>query len=96
MSFAYTCDWCGLPIEDDTVRVTLLLQHRLEGGEPLDRVEAKNRDGWFGHYHDDCWAAVSDQLRLVHEMGQAIANIPTISGQAVAARRRKHTKPSAD
>lgn len=83
MSVIYTCDLCGEPIAAEN-KVTLQVQadYRSDVGS-----------GWVGHYHDEgCWQRISDGIYLVEEFGANIENIPTISGQAVAARRRRHRK----
>lgn len=93
MSFAYTCDWCGDVIEDDEVRATLSVNQELASGDYYERLRTRDAGGWIGDYHrEECWPRVLDAIRLAEAAGPSLESVPTISGQAVAARRRKHRR----
>lgn len=84
MSFQYICDFCGRDIDADDELMSLTIKSS-------DRLSRCN--GWIGHYHGvDCWPGMLNRIRLVHEFALGLGQVETISGQAVAARRRKHTK----
>lgn len=84
MSFVYTCDLCGRAINPDDYMATIAIDGRDEDG-------TRDLNGWLGHYHSvGCRGEVVKRVQLIHELAQTIEAIPTISGQAVAARRRKH------
>ncbi|MEA2225568.1 MAG: hypothetical protein QOE67_850 [Solirubrobacteraceae bacterium] len=54
----------------------------------------------MGHYHtqraegqdESCWSRIRSAIKLTESIGPSLEAIETISGQAVAARRRKHAK----
>lgn len=94
MSFTYSCDWCGRDVVPDDDMATLSVEGTHRGKSTFaDRTAAGEIDGYLGHYHQHgCWEQIRDRVYMVHEHAQALESIPTISGQAVAARRRKHTR----
>jgi hypothetical protein len=92
ISTLWTCDYCGREIfAPYYARVKITgLGVDLETDEDTDLKEEH-------HYHsgeaDSCYRKVMDALDLTEDAGPSLETIPTISGQAVAARRRKHHKP---
>jgi hypothetical protein len=79
------CDYCGERIAAGQESLTLGITGSLHG---------KPDKGYIGHYHSsarrDCWARIDDAIKLTEEIGPTLESMETISGQAVAARRRKH------
>jgi hypothetical protein len=98
MTVIKTCDWCHEPIMDDEPSVEIIVKGDFARGD-MDR-----RPYLIGNYHSlpdedsgDPWEAgcfnrVWAGIRLIHNAGDAIEQIPTISNRAIAARRRRHTK----
>jgi hypothetical protein len=87
----WTCDYCGREIFGPyyaTIKVT-------GRGINLDIGDDMVLDEEH-HYHageaGSCYRKAYDALLLAEEWGPTLETIPTISGQAVAARRRKHRK----
>jgi hypothetical protein len=97
MSVTIVCDYCGEPI-DDALAATV----KVDGEFPAEkRLSGHGYFHWtHGHYHTDrdvgCWWTMAEAMKLVQESGPSLETIPTISNQAVAARRRKHTKPATE
>jgi hypothetical protein len=91
MTLMKLCDYCGEEIGDESPSATLVVDAGVKS------KESRWTSGWLGHYHSgyskDCLNAVREAVKLVESVGKGIEGIPTISGQAVAARRRKHTMP---
>ena len=92
----WTCDYCGGEIESGHGWARL----RVDGwGIDLDTFKRRKLDD-ERHYHagevGSCYRKVYDAVVLSEEWGPTLETIPTITGQAVAARRRKHTKPDGD
>jgi hypothetical protein len=86
MSHAYVCDYCGGPIEPDDPMLTISVR----GATDTELFV----NGWIGHYHGnrDCYDRVRDGIDLVQEYAGAIEAIPVATGQAIAAKRRKHRR----
>lgn len=86
MTIVKRCDWCGNTIEAHEACVELNTSvATAKWGE-----KANWCSGWVGHYHDQgCFERVHDAIRLVESLGPSLESIPTISNQALAARRRK-------
>jgi hypothetical protein len=96
MSVTMTCDLCGEPIEDG-----FFAKLDVEGVVPDDGALGWQRlHTYYGHYHsarrgDDghsCFWRMEEAIFLAQDAGGSLERIPTISGQAVAARRRKHRR----
>jgi hypothetical protein len=78
MSVEIRCDWCGGTVHIADAFTTLKVA----------------RGRMVGHYHElGCWPQMLDAIGMLHELHQVTEQVPTISAQAVAARRRKHHKP---
>jgi hypothetical protein len=99
MTAYFACDYCGEAITADD----LMAKIEARGDVPSTRFktldsELLNVD--FGHYHTEplepgqssCYDHMRDAIHLAHEFGASVERIPTISPQAVAARRRKHRR----
>jgi hypothetical protein len=87
----WTCDYCGGEIHAPYY-ATIVVGGR---GIDLETSEPVKLNGEH-HYHagspDSCYRKAYDGLLLAEDAGPTLETIPTISGQAVAARRRKHRK----
>lgn len=99
MTVIVTCDYCGEPIETGDLYVTLNVRGHVPTTTNTIGWRSVNNDS--GHYHTQpcededgpaCWWKVKDAVRLVEQCGPSLEQIPTISAQAVAARRRKHIR----
>lgn len=90
MSYTFTCDYCTEQIEPNDPMATL----------NIDRpVLSVKRSGWIGHYHDteECFGHIRDAIHSAEQpLVRSLESIPTISGQGVAARRRKHRKDASE
>jgi hypothetical protein len=92
-----TCDYCGEPIADGQQFVTLDVSGTYPDSESVLGHERVNFT--YGHYHTGdtpdgygyCWDRVADAIDLV-SVGGSLERIPTLTGQQLAARRRKHTR----
>ena len=95
MSVAYHCDYCGYEIEDGYYATI-----EVRGSVPSDGVLGYDRlNQHYGHYHtrplgdgESCLERVENAFWLAHATGPSLERIPVISGQAVAARRRRHKR----
>jgi hypothetical protein len=88
MTVVFICDYCGEDIEGCS-------WVSLRREEPTDRPLAKGTE--VGMYHTgECWEAMASGIAMIESIGPTMASRPTISRQAVAARRRKHTKLGED
>ena len=93
MSVIITCDYCGDAIEDGMVATI-----KVHGNFPDDDGRSRYHSFTFGEYHTapnkrgehGCYWRIKDAMNLAEGVGPSLEHIPTISGQAVAARRRKH------
>lgn len=89
----WTCDYCGEEIYGPCFAAVQVRGRGidLESGEAIVFGERDER-----HYHagsaGSCYRLVMEALWLAEDAGPSLESIPTISAQAVAARRRKHTK----
>lgn len=97
MSVVYVCNYCGQNITDDAY-----MEMRKQGSQPDRRGELRYHGAAsFGHYHSrplthgepSCWARIVDAVELVESLGPTLETIETATGQAIAAKRRKHHKP---
>lgn len=91
----WTCDYCGDEVTGPFYAVIAIGGHGVDF-ETGEKVKLKDER----HYHagavDSCYRKVVDALLLAEDVGPTLETIPTISGQAVAARRRKHLPPRRD
>lgn len=89
MSVVFICDRCGEYIAEADPWVSLRLM------KSTDTPLAKGAE--VGMYHtDECWEAMLSGISMIESIGPTLADRPTITAQAVAARRRKHTKPGGE
>lgn len=95
MAVRMVCDYCGDEIRQDETSVTLSVR----GERPGQAVV----NGYLAHLHtqpvegsddeDSCEQKVTEAMLLAISFGPSLESIPTLSGQAVAARRRRHIRP---
>jgi hypothetical protein len=89
VTITWTCDYCGEEILGSFFAKLTLSGHgiSLASGEPMTLDETHT-------YHagsaGSCYRKAYDALLLAEDFGPTLETIPTITGQAVAARRRKH------
>ena len=78
MSVEIRCEWCGhLVLLGDTWTTLKVARGRV-----------------VGDYHSiGCWPQMLDAIGMLHELHQVTEQVPTISAQALSARRRKHHRP---
>jgi hypothetical protein len=99
MTVYFHCDYCGRPIEQEP---SVKLEYR--GYRPCaERFRTREPvNEYFGHFHtghgtaDDggsCFDRITAAVDLAMSWGPTLESIDTLTGQAVAARRRKHTRP---
>lgn len=97
MSVIHVCDYCGRNITDGAY-----LEVTKRGWQPDHRGELRHVIGEsFGHYHSrppahgepSCWRRIVDAIELTESLGPTLETIETATGQAIAAKRRKHRKP---
>lgn len=95
MSVITTCDYCGETIDPDELSVEVTTM----GHFPNEDGHRRFHNFAMGNYHTEprdsgkaCYWRIKDSIDLTEELGAALEAIPTISAQAVAARRRKHHK----
>lgn len=94
MTVIVTCDYCGEAIDGTHAKIQVV------GHFPRPDGPARYSAFDLGHFcteaRDDgrlpCFWMVKDAVEFVQDTGPSLERIPTISGQAVAARRRKHTR----
>jgi hypothetical protein len=90
MTISYICNFCGSTIPADVPYVTL----NGNGERSADFW----RTGYVGHYHADpalgCWTRVLEAIRGCD--APRLDEIPTVSHQSIAARRRKHRPIESD
>jgi hypothetical protein len=95
MSVLMTCDYCGEAITAEQTYITLSVAGRYQDRDAALGHERVNFT--FGHYHTGdtpdgygfCWNRVYEAAELV-SVGGELERIPVLTGQQVAARRRKH------
>lgn len=106
MSISYKCDYCGEPIESNDPKVTFKVDgehsdgrwssgyvghyHTDEHSGLLAIIERENLNP--ADAPSDCWSAVNDALKLIHQFGQGVSELP---GGKVSrhGRKRVDSKP---
>jgi hypothetical protein len=88
----WTCDYCGEEIFGPYY-ATIAIGGRGIDMETGEDVKLKDERQYHAGTVDSCYRKVADALNLVEDAAPSLEAIPTISSQAVAARRRKHTRP---
>jgi hypothetical protein len=85
----WTCDYCGGAIYGPYFARFTVAGHGVDLGSGDDMSL-----DFVHHYHageaGSCYRKAYDALLLAEDFGPTLEPIPTISTQAVAARRRKH------
>jgi hypothetical protein len=82
MSLAYTCDYCGQPIDDDELFAAI--EARGHFPSEHDISDGRYQSDALGHYHTEargdepaCYQRVRDALDLVREFAPMLAALPT-------------------
>jgi hypothetical protein len=99
MSLAYTCDYCGQPIDDDELFAAI--EARGHFPSEHDISDGRYQSDALGHYHTEargdepaCYQRVRDALDLVREFAPMLAALPTTDELAerrdAAARLPRH------
>src|SRR5436190_6495437 len=98
MTVYLQCNYCGGPIEDDDLHVTI----DIRGRRPMSGARyPEHVNEYFGHFHTEpvlsdgssCEEKMLDAMWLARSFGPTLETIETKSGQWVGRQRRKHTKP---